>query len=706
MAKSLVIVESPTKSRTLTRILGKEYKIIASMGHVRDLPEKRLGIKIDKNFEPEYVIIPQKRKILTEIKNQVSNFDRIFLATDPDREGEAISWHLLESVRLDSSKKYIKRVVFHEITESAVNQAFKTPRDLDMNLVNAQQARRLLDRLVGYKLSPLLWKKVLKGLSAGRVQSAALRIIVERENEILNFTVKEFWTISAILTKKDSESNFGSFKAQLWKAAGGKRIDIENEDKANKLIDILKQASYQVSNITKSTQRRMPTPPFITSTLQQEAWRRLHFTAKLTMSIAQQLYEGVEIGNDGNIGLITYMRTDSTHISTGALYECRNYINDIFGKDYLPNKPRSYGKKVKFSQEAHEAIRPTKISRTPEEVRPYLTKEQYKLYDLIWKRMIASQMSDAIYENTIVEITASKEENKYLFKASSSNLVFDGFTKIYIESRDEEENQIEDMLPEIKKGEWLKLNKIIKQKNFTEPPPRYTEATLIRTLEQNGIGRPSTYATIISTIQERDYVYKDKGKFKPTEIGIIVNELLVNNFPDIVDLQFTAKVEDDLDKIAEGDKDWKTVLHEFYIPFSNSLRMAMENINKIKLDQPTDQKCPKCNRNMVIKYGRFGKFLACSGYPDCKTTLSIVDKTGILCPLCGDTERGELIQRKGKNKRIYYGCSKYPDCNFITKYRPITQKCKNCGGTLFEFRKNKAKCYHCNQISDISTINN
>jgi DNA topoisomerase-1 len=695
MSTKLVIVESPAKARTLSRILGKGYTIIASMGHVRDLPAWKLGVDLANDFSPMYVIPKERKKTIDELKASADDATAIFLATDPDREGESISWHLVEAAALKKHKVPLHRVAFHEITKEAVEGAFKHPRDINMNLVDAQQARRILDRLVGYKLSPLLWKKIQRGLSAGRVQSAAVKILVDREKEIRIFVQKEYWNIVAELAKKAAKTKKQGFLASLISVAGETKIEIPDKKAAEKIKADLENAVYSVKSVNSKMSTRNPAPPFTTSTMQQEAWRKLHFTAKRTMAIAQQLYEGINIGKEGSVGLITYMRTDSTHVAPSALAETREYIENKFGKEYLPSAPRHFAKKSKFSQEAHEAIRPTRTHREPEQMLQYLKPEQLKLYELIWKRMVASQMSSASFDTITVEITA-KAKRDYLFKAVSSVMKFPGFITLYIESEDEakdDDNAVR--LPEMQKGDTLDLLNIIPKQNFTQPPPRYTEATLIKAMEQKGIGRPSTYAPIISTIQDREYTHKEAGKFIVDELGEVVNNLLENNFPDIVNLSFTAQMENDLDAIAQGQKQWVPVLREFYTPFEEKLAKASETIIKINMDKETDEKCPDCGKPMVIKVGRFGKFLACSGYPDCKKTKNLLQKTGILCPECGQTEKGELVPRKSKRKTTFYGCNRYPDCRFTSWQKPVPQPCPQCGKLMVINRGNIIKCTSC-----------
>jgi DNA topoisomerase-1 len=700
MASKLVIVESPAKARTLNKILGRSYSVKASLGHVRDLPRASLGVDIDKGFIPKYVIPTEKKRIVGEIQKAASKAISIYLATDPDREGEAISWHLVQATRLIKDGKPIQRVVFHEITEDAVQEAFQHPRSIDMNLVNAQQARRILDRLVGYKLSPLLWRKVQRGLSAGRVQSVAVRMIVDREREIQNFTPQEYWIMEVELAPLEEKE--ASFKARLFALADGTKFDIGNKGEADRVTADLEKAEYAVKAVVTKQVARQPAPPFITSTLQQEAWQRLHFTAGRTMAIAQQLYEGLPLGKEGSVGLITYMRTDSTHVAASAISEAREFIGEKYGAKSLPPKPRSFARKAKWAQEAHEAIRPTKIYRQPEQLRPFLNPTQLKLYELIWKRMVASQMSAALYDTTNVEIEASNTENQpdgYLLKASSSVVKFPGFMIVYSESRDEDERRESvASLPKLRIGEKLIYLGTFPEQCFTQPSPRYTEATLIKALEQKGIGRPSTYAPILSTIQERDYVNKADGKFHPTELGITVNKILTAHFPKIVDPGFTAQMEEQLDEIAQGKHVWIATLQEFYPPFQDMLDKAWINLEKVSMTQASEETCPKCGRPMVIKVGRFGKFLACSGYPDCKTTMPYIVKTGVSCPQCG----GELVKRISKKKKVFYGCSKFPNCQFTVNRRPIAQPCPDCGNLLVQYREDWAKCVACQRKVKLS----
>ena len=656
MKKSLVIVESPAKARTL----GKGYSLKASIGHIRDLPKSQLGVDIEHSFAPKYVIPRDKRKTVGELKRAAEAASTIYLATDPDREGEAISWHLTEATRTKGVP--YRRVVFHELTKEAIKRAFKHPRSIDMQLVNAQQARRILDRLVGYKISPLLWRNVRRGLSAGRVQSVTLRIIVDREREIGKFVPVEYWSIEAELTRKVPPET-PAFRAMLLGLADGTKLDIRNEKEAADFRDELEQAAYNVAKVKTKKAARRPAPPFITSTLQQESWRKLRFSAKQTMAIAQQLYEGLSIGDEGSVGLITYMRTDSTRVARSAVAEAREFIVDRYGSQFIPPRARSFATTVKGAQEAHEAIRPTKVWREPSLIKPYLNRTQFKLYELIWKRMVASQMAAALFDNTTVDIEAKRPRSrtKYLFRTSTSVVTFPGFMTLYIEGRDEgeEEGRKKSLLPHLEKGDELRLLELFPEQHFTQPPPRFTEATLVKTLEQWGIGRPSTYAPILSTIQEREYVTKAKGRFQPTELGCVVNDLLVKHFSDIVDIEFTVRMEKELDEIANDNRDWVGVIQDFYTPFEKDLQDASQLMERVKLaDELVEETCPQCGKPLAIKMGRYGKFLACSGYPDCKFTKPYQIKIGVNCPECGS----EMIQRLSKKRRIFYGCSNYPNC--------------------------------------------
>jgi DNA topoisomerase-1 len=700
MASKLVVVESPAKARTLNKILGRSYTVKASLGHVRDLPKGNLGVDIDKGFVPKYVVPPEKKKIVREIKEAAGRAKSVYLATDPDREGEAISWHLVQATKMNNDGMPIQRVVFHEITRDAVLEAFRSPRSIDMNLVNAQQARRILDRLVGYKLSPLLWRKVQRGLSAGRVQSVAVRMIVDRERDIQDFVPKEYWTMEVELVP--IEQNGASFKAKLMALASGAKFDIGNRDEAERVAADLKEARYAVKSVVSKQVGRQPAPPFITSTLQQEAWQRLHFPAGRTMAIAQQLYEGLPLGGEGSVGLITYMRTDSTHVAASAIDETRKLIGEKYGAQFLPPKPRTFARKAKYAQEAHEAIRPTEIHRQPEQLKPFVNSAQLKLYELIWKRMVASQMSAAVYDTTNVEVEATNAKNRprgYLLKAGSSAVKFPGFMVVYSESRDEDEREEHFVaLPKLRTGNELLFVDLFSERCFTQPPPRYTEATLIKALEQKGIGRPSTYAPILSTIQGRDYVKKEGGRFCPTDLGIIVNRILTVHFPKIVDPGFTAQMEGQLDEIAQGKHAWTTTLREFYPPFQDTLDKAWANLEKVSTTQASEETCPNCGRPMVVKVGRFGKFLACSGYPECKTTKRYLVRTGVSCPQCG----GQLVERVSKKKKVFYGCSNYPKCQFIVNRRPLAEPCPSCGNLLVQYRGSLARCVACQRKVETS----
>jgi DNA topoisomerase-1 len=685
MSKKLVVVESPAKARTLSQFLGSDYAVKASMGHVRDLPQKELGVDLDKDFSPKYVTLSSKRKVLREIKDGIAGAAAIYLATDPDREGEAISWHIVKAAKLD--KLPVKRVVFHEITKDAIDAAFRHPRPIDSRLVDAQQARRILDRLVGYKLSPLLWKRVRPGLSAGRVQSVALKLIVDREAQITGFVQTEYWSIDADLSKKESRTP--RFRAGLVGLAGGGKIHLKNEEQTQKLAAELGGASYSVSAIKQKRSPRQPAPPFITSTLQQEAWRKLRFSAKQTMAIAQQLYEGLPLGNEGSAGLITYMRTDSTRVSSQAIAEARSYIEEVYGSDCLPPAPRRFAKKVKGAQEAHEAIRPTSVRRAPAKIESYLTREQLKLYTLIWQRMVASQMAAAQIDTTTVDVEA-KSEKRYLFRAIRSVVAFPGFLVLYQEGKDDGDDEGgKKPLPQLAQGDPLRLHELLSEQHFTQPPPRYTEATLVKALEELGIGRPSTYAPILSLIQERGYVERNKGKLEPTELGSIVSQMLSEHFADIVSVDFTAQMEEKLDQIAGGQLEWVPMLREFYHPFEELVVKATSAIPKFS--EPTDELCEVCGRPMVIKWGRRGKFISCSGFPQCKNAKPIVVSSGVKCPRCA----GDLIERRTKRGRVFYGCSQYPKCDFATWDRPLPQPCPECGGLLTQSKKGTAKCTAC-----------
>ena len=731
-SKSLVIVESPTKARTLTKYLGRGYQVMASVGHIKDLPKSKLGVDLDHDFQPQYVVIRGKSKLLNEIKAQAKKSQNVYLAPDPDREGEAIAWHIAEE--LNGAGNQVYRVLFNEITESAVKRAIQSPGTIDMKKVNAQQARRVLDRIVGYLLSPLLWKKVRRGLSAGRVQSVAVRVICEREAEREAFQSEEYWTLTANL----NGSHPPPFEARL-QGYRGERKEVGTAEEASTIVEALRTATFTVSDIEQKEKRRNPSAPFITSRLQQESARKLRFSAKKTMTLAQRLYEGLEVGQEGQVGLITYMRTDSTRIAPEAQAEVREYIQQTFGESYLPPQPNVY-KTQKAAQEAHEAIRPTSVSRDPESLSPFLEPDLYKLYKLIWNRFVASQMTRGLDVVTKVDIQA----NDYLFRASGTVEKFDGYRRVYVEGVDQavaskatDSDDLEDeqkRLPELSVGESLALvdepdQGLIPKQHFTQPPPRYNEALLIRELEEKGIGRPSTYASIISTIQDRQYVEKEESRFRPTELGRTVNDRLVRHFPGVFDIEFTARMENELDNIEEGGKDWVTIVKEFYSPFMKDLNVAEDQMEGLKgKEEPTDIACEKCGQNMVIKWGRRGYFLACPGYPECKNTkqfiknedgtIQIVEKvvetTNEICekcsspmvvkvgrfggflacsqyPECKTTKplklgvkcpvencEGDLVQKRTKKGRTFYSCSQYPKCNYALWDRPVNRPCPKC----------------------------
>ena len=696
MAKNLVIVESPAKARTVGRFLGRDYEVKASLGHVRDLPSGDLGVAVDNGFTPKYVVPKEKSKVIADLKKSSKDAETIYLATDPDREGEAISWHLVNAAGWQ--KRPVQRVVFHQITEDAINEAFQDTREIDMRLVNAQQARRVLDRLVGYQLSPLLWRKIQRGLSAGRVQSVALKLVVDREREIEAFVSKEYWTIDAILKKQDG-GNAGKtarFNARLQGVKGQRKgIEIDSETAATMVTSALSDASYLVADVQKKEVRNRPAPPFITSTLQQEAWRKLRFSAKRTMALAQQLYEGLSIGSEGSVGLITYMRTDSVHVAPSALRETVAYIREHYGKNYLPRAPRVFTKKARGAQEAHEAIRPTAIRRSPAVVKPHLSSDQMKLYELIWKRMLASQMADAISDSTRIDIDArgaNTDGQTYVFRATGSVMKFPGYRSLYLEDRDdpaEDDNQ--KSLPVLRTGEGLDCLGLNPEQHFTQPPPRYNDASLIRKLEEEGIGRPSTYAPTLSVIMERNYVIKEQNRFKPTELGKVVSDQLANHFPTIMDVSFTAGMEQNLDDIARGEKEWVPVLRDFYDPFQAALTSATEEMPRVRVAEPSDETCDLCSKPMVIKTSRFGRFLACTGFPECTGKKSLRKKVGVQCSNC---DKGELVERRGKG-RTFYGCTNYPECTFTVSRRPLPESCPECRGVLVANGRNRARCSSC-----------
>ncbi len=709
----LVIVESPAKARSVGNFLGRGYIVRASKGHVRDLLVTQLSVDVENNFEPKYRVPNDKRDVAKELKSLADRASEIYLATDPDREGEAIAWHLIAATDMDESR--VKRVVFHEITEPAVAEAFGHPRTIDMNLVNAQQARRILDRLVGYNITELLWQKVRNQLSAGRVQSIAVRLIVDREREIQAFTPEEYWTLDASLKKHaaNSKDNNRSFIARLVKISD-KDVAFGTESELHPHLEILKKSRYAVSNIKHGTRQRKPSAPFTTSTLQQEASRRLGFSASRTMTLAQQLYEGIDTGNGGPVGLITYMRTDSTQVAKQAQAEAREFIHQRFGEKYHPARPPRYATRTKGAQEAHEAIRPTSVLREPQKLTGHLNAQQMKLYTLIWQRFVASQMANAVYNTLRVDIAAGPSANEmpYTFRVSGSTIKFPGFLALYEDSRDEDATVDEDegrILPELAAGELLDLIKLLPEQHFTQPPPRYTEASLVRTLEEYGIGRPSTYAPTVATIQDREYIEKQDKRLFPTETGKTVNDLLVQYFPDVLDYQFTARMEDELDTVAEGNREWRPMLQEFYTPFEQRLVNARENMPQIQQEEAIGRDCPESGHPLIVRYGRFGKFIGCSDYPECRYTEPWLERMGIACPTCGKTHGGELVIRKTRKGRTFYGCTRYPECDYTSWKRPLPQPCPNCGGLLVENNKHMAQCiicehtYRINELPELNT---
>ena len=749
-AKRLVIVESPAKARTLERYLGKRhYSVQASLGHVRDLPKRQLGVDVEHDFAPKYVIPKDKSGTVAELARAAREASGIYLATDPDREGEAIAWHLLAAIekrrtaRARSTKPLkVQRIVFHEVTKSAVQDAFQHARDIDDDLVQAQQARRVMDRLIGYKLSPLLGAKVRRGLSAGRVQSPALRMVVEREREIEQFVSEEYWTIDALLAPANSN---GTSETAFWAEViqrRGDKLSISTEAHAQATVNALRGMSYAVQEVRKREVRRQPAAPFTTSTLQQEAGQRLRFAPRRTMRVAQQLYEGLDVGQEGPVGLITYMRTDSTNVAAEALTEARQVIGKHFGKEFVPDKPRRFRTKAKAAQEAHEAIRPTLAARRPEAVRSHLTQDQYRLYTLIWKRFVASQMAAAVLDTTRIDIRAMPLDSAsandstargqlhplntapqndggappdgYLLRARGSIVRFPGFLRLYEESQDENgkvgkakatgtsgprssarskaAQTKQSTLPSLAAGDPLTLHDLKPEQHFTQPPPRYTEASLIRAMEEAGIGRPSTYAPTVSIIQERGYVERRERRLHPTDLGNVVNDLLVEQFPDVVNASFTAKMEDDLDRVSEGATTWVPVVREFWEPFAKAVAAAEATLEKVRIeDEPTDEVCPECGQPMVIKHGRYGRFLACTGFPECRHTRPLLTKLGVPCPQCSK----DLVVRRSRRGRTFYGCSGYPDCDFTSWQRPVAAPCPQCGGLQTQSSRDKLTCTAC-----------
>lgn len=677
MSDYLVIVESPAKAKTIERYLGKKYKVKASMGHVRDLPKSQMGVDVENNYEPKYITIRGKGEVLKELRKEAKKAKKIYLAADPDREGEAIAWHLAHILKIDEDSDC--RVVFNEITKDAVKDSFKNPRSIDHDLVDAQQARRVLDRLVGYNISPLLWKKVKKGLSAGRVQSVALKMIIDREKEIENFKPEEYWTIEADFIKEKEE-----FEGAFY-GIDGKKQEIKSEDEVKAILEQLKDDTFKVVKVNKRERKRNPAKPFITSSLQQEAARKLNFRARKTMMVAQQLYEGIDLGRSagGITGLITYMRTDSTRISDTAKQETKGFIEEKYGKEYIGIQKET--KKQQGAQDAHEAIRPTSVHRDPRSLKDVLTNDQYRLYKLIWERFVASQMAPAVMDTVTIHL----ENNNIEFRASGSQVKFNGFMKVYVESSDDNNKKIEDkILPELEEGMEVKAKEIKPTQHFTQPPPRYTEARLVKAMEELGIGRPSTYAPTLDTIQRRGYVSIDNKRFIPTELGTIVSEAVEEYFPEIIDVEFTAKMEKNLDIIEEGKVDWIEVIDDFYKGFEERLKFAEKEMEKIEIkDEPAGIDCEKCGHEMVYKLGRYGTFLACSNFPDCRNTKPILKEIGVDCPKC---KEGKIVERKSKKRRIFYGCDQFPECDFVSWDKPIARPCPKCESLLVEKKVKKA----------------
>ena len=687
MADNLVIVESPAKAKTIEKYLGKRYKVIASMGHVRDLPRSQMGVDVEDNYEPKYITIRGKGPVVKDLKKYAKKAKKVFLASDPDREGEAIAWHLSKILELEESKE--NRVVFNEITKDAVKESFKHPRGIEMNLVDAQQARRILDRLVGYNISPVLWKKVKKGLSAGRVQSVALRLVIDRENEIRNFKSEEYWSIEGEFRYKKSK-----FTAKFLHYTN-KPYKLKTKKDVEKITSELNGDEFEITNVNKKEKTRYPANPFTTSTLQQEAARKLNFKARKTMMLAQQLYEGIDLKRQGTVGLITYMRTDSTRISQTAKDEAKSYIEEKYGTEYTSNR-KTKGKQG--DQDAHEAIRPTSTLRTPDEMKAYLTRDQHRLYKLIWERFVASQMAPAILDTVALDVT----QNDIKFRANGQTIKFKGFMTLYVEAKDDKDNDKENKLPKLNQGDKVTATQIEPAQHFTQPPPRYTEARLVKTLEELKIGRPSTYAPTIDTIQKRNYVKLESKRFVPTELGEIVYEQVKDYFPEIIDVEFTVNMETLLDKIAEGDIGWRKVIDNFYGSFKLDVARAEEEMEKVEIkDEPAGEDCEVCGAPMVIKMGRYGKFMACSNFPDCRNTKAIVKTIGVTCPKCKD---GDVVERKSKKNRLFYGCSNYPECDFISWDKPIGRDCPKCNHYLMQHKKGRSSqviCSNCDYKEEV-----
>jgi DNA topoisomerase-1 len=691
MADSLVIVESPAKAKTIGKYLGSKFIVKASMGHIRDLPKSQIGVEVDRNFEPKYITIRGKGSILKELKDASKKVKRIYLAADPDREGEAIAWHLAHYLDLDADEAC--RVVFNEITKDAVKDAFKTPRKINQDLVNAQQARRILDRLVGYKISPLLWKKVKKGLSAGRVQSVAVKLIMDRENEIKAFEPEEYWSITVLL-----DAGKSTFEAKYFSLNGEKK-ELHSEEDVKQVLAAMGKAPFIVKEVKEKERQRNPSPPFITSSLQQEAARKLNFRASKTMSVAQQLYEGIELGKEGTVGLITYMRTDSTRISPVAQEEAKEFIVGKFGAPFYPETPRVYLKKNANAQDAHEAIRPTSVLREPDEMKEFLSRDQFRLYKLVWDRFVASQMSSAVLDTMTIDLAVGDA----LFRASGSKMKFPGFMKVYVESNDDGTTEEDKLLPPLAQGDQVKQQSIEPKQHFTQPPPRYTEARLVKALEEMGIGRPSTYAPTLETIQKRGYVAIEEKKFIPTELGELVIQLMSEFFPEILDVEFTAHMEEELDFVEDGKEDWVKVLGTFYSSFEKRLEFAEEEMKEIEIqDEVSDEICEKCGKHLVYKMGRFGKFLACSGFPDCRNTKPIVKDIGVTCPTC---KQGKIVERRSKKGRIFFGCDRYPDCDFVSWDKPVSKPCPQCDSMLIEKKSKNGlsiQCVKCDYKEEVN----
>ncbi|MBY0222072.1 type I DNA topoisomerase [Sporosarcina aquimarina] len=682
MADYLVIVESPAKAKTIERYLGKKYKVSASLGHLRDLPRSQMGVDTENNYEPKYITIRGKGPILQELKKEAKKAKKIFLAADPDREGEAIAWHLSHQLGVNIESDC--RVVFNEITKDAIKDSFKHPRPINMNLVDAQQARRILDRLVGYNISPILWKKVKKGLSAGRVQSVALRLIIDRENEINAFEPEEYWSITAQFTKGKK-----TFEAAFYGDANEK-VKLTNQEQVEKIVNSLQTDEFEVSKVVKKERKRNPALPFTTSSLQQEAARKLNFRAKKTMMLAQQLYEGIAIGKEGTVGLITYMRTDSTRISDTAKDEVKSYIHTMYGEEFISTNSRKTKAKAN-TQDAHEAVRPTSAMRPPEAMKAFLSRDQLRLYKLIWERFVASQMAPAILDT----VTADFLNGDIRFRASGSQVKFPGFMKVYIEGDDDQQEEKENILPPLEEGERVKYEEVDPKQHFTQPPPRYSEARLVKTLEELGIGRPSTFAPTLDTIQKRGYVTLDAKRFIPTELGGIVHQAVNQYFPDIIDIEFTAQMERSLDNVEEGSVEWRKVIDEFYRDFEKHVEVADAEMEKIEIkDEPAGEDCEKCGSPMVFKMGRYGKFMACSNFPDCRNTKAIIKPIGVTCPKC---KEGEVVERKSKTKRIFFGCDQYPECDYVSWDKPISRPCPKCQHTLVEKRLKKGVQIQCTE---------